>query len=138
LFQSLGSIYRPSLAYSLTLPLGQFEPTTIDSDNQPFGTVKEAIKAHVDLLLKQFVFEPNNYATWLQINHGVDHYLYQLWEAGELIGKTSQEAYRVNVGLGSTMTAEDILQGTLIVAITLFLKGEEDFLELTFRMQVAV
>ena len=41
----------------------------------------------------------------------------QQWRAGALAGPTPDKAFYVNIGLGETMTAQDILEGSMIVEI---------------------
>ncbi|HHG84359.1 MAG TPA: phage tail sheath family protein, partial [Bacteroidetes bacterium] len=55
------------------------------------------------------VFEPNNSTTWLKVKAMIDTYLYGLWERGALVGNAASDAFFVNIGLGKTMTPDDIL-----------------------------
>ncbi len=63
------------------------------------------------------VFEANDATTWLKVKGMIDSYLYGLWERGALAGPTAEGAYFVNVGLGKTMTAQQVLDGVMIVEI---------------------
>jgi phage tail sheath protein FI len=54
------------------------------------------------------VFEGNDATTWMKVKGMIESYLYGLWERGALAGPTPQSAYFVNVGLGTTMTTQDI------------------------------
>jgi len=47
----------------------------------------------------------------------IESYLYGLWEQGALAGTDQNSAYFVNVGLGKTMTAQDVLEGRMIVEV---------------------
>ena len=137
LFQSLGTIYKPSLAYKLTTALPKFAPLSLNLASEPFVLVKDAIKSNVDFLFQQFVFAPNTYATWLNMEYLVDIYLYGLWEAGDLKGETAADAYRIQIGLGKTMTGEDILNKTSRLVLSVCLNEPNDFTELTFSRQLA-
>ncbi|MFC5282495.1 hypothetical protein [Pedobacter alpinus] len=137
LFQSLGTTYKPSLAYQLTTVLPKFAPLSVNLNGEPFVLVKDAIKSNVDFLFQQFIFAPNTYSTWLNMEYLVDIYLYGLWEAGDLKGETAADAYRVQIGLGKTMTAEDILNKTSRLALTVCLDEPNDFTQLTFSRQLA-
>jgi hypothetical protein len=85
------------------------------------------------------VFEPNDAATWLKVKAMIESYLYGLWEQGALAGSTPEAAYFVNVGLGKTMTAQDILEGRMIVEIGVAAVRPAEFIILRFthKMQEA-
>jgi hypothetical protein len=85
------------------------------------------------------VFEPNDAATWLKVKAMVESYLYGLWEQGALAGPTPEAAYFVNVGLGKTMTTQDILEGRMIVEIGVAAVRPAEFIILRFthKMQEA-
>ena len=85
------------------------------------------------------VFEPNDTTTWLKVKAMIESYLYGLWEQGALAGSTPDAAYFVNVGLGKTMTAQDILEGRMIVEIGVAAVRPAEFIILRFshKMQEA-
>jgi phage tail sheath protein FI len=85
------------------------------------------------------VFEPNDATTWLKVKAMIESYLYGLWEQGALAGPTPDAAYFVNVGLGKTMTAQDILEGRMIVEIGVAAVRPAEFIILRFthKMQEA-
>lgn len=78
------------------------------------------------------VFEANDATTWLKVKALVDAYLYGLWQRGALAGPTPEAAYFVNVGLGKTMTTQDILEGRLIVEIGVAAVRPAEFIILRF------
>lgn len=78
------------------------------------------------------VFEPNDATTWLKVKGMIESYLYGLWQQGALAGSTSQTAYYVNVGLGTTMTQQDILEGRMIVEIGIAAVRPAEFIVLRF------
>lgn len=63
------------------------------------------------------VFEPNDANTWLRLKSMIENYLTSLWRDGALLGGKPQEAFYVRVGLGVTMTPQDILEGILRIEI---------------------
>jgi phage tail sheath protein FI len=85
------------------------------------------------------VFEANDATTWLKVKGMIDSYLYGLWEQGALAGPTPDKAYYVNVGLGKTMTAQDILEGRMIVEIGIAAVRPAEFIVIRFshKMQGA-
>jgi len=78
------------------------------------------------------VFEPNDATTWLKVKAMIESYLYGLWEQGALAGPKPESAYFVNVGLGKTMTTQDVLEGRLIVEIGIAAVRPAEFIILRF------
>lgn len=78
------------------------------------------------------VFEPNDATTWLKVKAMIDSYLFGLWEQGALAGSKPDQAYFVNVGLGKTMTSQDILEGRMIVEIGVAAVRPAEFVILRF------
>ncbi len=93
-----------------------------------FNTVEESCKKSTEFA----VFEPNDANTWLKVKSTIDSYLYGLWQQGALAGSTPEEAYFVNVGLGKTMTSQDILEGRMIVEIGVAAVRPAEFIILRF------
>lgn len=78
------------------------------------------------------VFEPNDATTWLKVKAMIESYLYSLWQQGALAGSKPESAYYVSVGLGKTMTAQDILEGRMIVTIGVAAVRPAEFIILRF------
>lgn len=78
------------------------------------------------------VFEPNDATTWLKVKAMIESFLYGLWEQGALAGPKPEAAYFVHVGLGVTMTAQDILEGRMIVEIGIAAVRPAEFIILKF------
>ncbi len=78
------------------------------------------------------VFEPNDATTWLKVKGMIESYLYGLWEKGALAGGKPESAYFVNVGLGKTMTAQDVLEGRMNVEIGVAAVRPAEFIVLRF------
>jgi phage tail sheath protein FI len=98
-----------------------------------FISVEESVKKATAFA----VFEPNDISTWLKVKGMIDSYLYTLWERGALQGTKAEQAYFVNVGLGKTMTPDDILAGKLIVEIGLAAVRPAEFIILRFSHKLA-
>jgi uncharacterized protein len=79
-----------------------------------------------------FVFEPNDANTWTKIRAMIENYLTLLWRDGALAGAKPEHAFFVKCGLGQTMTAQDILDGRLIVEIGLAAVRPAEFIILRF------
>ena len=78
------------------------------------------------------VFEPNTPATWLKVKAMIDSFLYGIWQQGGLAGTTEDQAYFVNVGLGKTMTSQDVLDGKMVVEIGVAAVRPAEFIVLKF------
>jgi phage tail sheath protein FI len=90
--------------------------------------VEQSIKAAI----QPFVFAANDAGTWISVTSMISNFLTNLWQAGGLMGSKPNEAFSVSCGLGSTMSAQDVLNGYMIVAVSLSLIRPAEFIELTF------
>jgi phage tail sheath protein FI len=88
------------------------------------------------LATKAYVFEPNVSGTWVTIKSMASNFLTGIWKRGGLAGASPEDAFSVHVGLGETMTAEDILEGILRVTILVALSRPAEFIEITFQQQM--
>lgn len=79
-----------------------------------------------------FVFEPNDGNTWVKVRAMIENYLTNLWRLGALAGSKPEQAFFVKVGLGQTMTSEDILSGKMIVEIGMAPVRPAEFIILRF------
>ncbi|MEM7105413.1 MAG: phage tail sheath C-terminal domain-containing protein [Bacteroidota bacterium] len=93
-----------------------------------FNMVEESVKKATE----QFVFEPNDANTWVKIKAMISNYLTTLWRQGALAGAKPEHAFRVSVGLNETMTAQDILEGKLVVEIAMAAVRPAEFIILRF------
>jgi phage tail sheath protein FI len=98
-----------------------------------FISVEESIKKATAFA----VFEANDISTWLKVKGMIDSYLYNLWSRGALQGSKPEDAYFVNVGLGKTMTSDDILNGRLVVEVGLAVVRPAEFIILRFAHKLA-
>lgn len=86
-----------------------------------------------------FVFEPNDAGTWVKVKAMIENFLVVQWRDGALAGAKPDDAFYVRVGLGSTMTAQDVLEGRMIVEIGMAVVRPAEFIVLRFshKMQEA-
>lgn len=86
-----------------------------------------------------FVFEPNDAGTWVKVRAMIENFLVVQWRSGALAGAKPEDAFYVRVGLGTTMTAQDILEGRMIVEIGMAVVRPAEFIVLRFshKMQEA-
>lgn len=93
-----------------------------------FNFVEESVKKAT----YRFVFEPNDANTWISVRAMIENFLTLQWRAGALQGAKPEQAFFVRVGLGQTMTADDILNGRLIVEIGMAVVRPAEFIVLRF------
>ncbi len=93
-----------------------------------FNMVEESVKKASG----KYVFEPNDANTWSKVRAMIENFLLLQWRAGALQGAKPEQAFYVKVGLGSTMTALDILEGRMIVEIGMAVVRPAEFIILRF------
>ncbi|HOY16511.1 MAG TPA: phage tail sheath C-terminal domain-containing protein [Haliscomenobacter sp.] len=90
------------------------------------------LEESISKAVERFVFEPNTQNTWVSVKGTIENFLTTQWQAGALAGTTAQQAFFVNVGLGVTMTAQDILEGRLIIDVGVAAVRPAEFIILRF------
>lgn len=97
-----------------------------------YNFVEESVKKAT----QQFVFETNDANTWVRVSTMIENFLTNLWRQGALAGATPNEAFFVKVGLGVTMTFDDILNGIMNVDIGLAVIRPAEFIVLRFSQKI--
>lgn len=97
-----------------------------------YNFAEESIKKATEFV----VFEPNDANTWVRTKAMIENFLTLQWRAGALAGATPEDAYFVNVGLGTTMTAQDILEGRMIIEIGMAVVRPAEFIILRFSHKI--
>lgn len=95
------------------------------------------IEQSAQLALKAYVFQPNEHNTWAAIKAMLENFLTNVWQAGGLQGATPGDAYSVQIGLGSTMTEQDILNGYLRVTLLIAIVRPAEFIVITLEQVMA-
>ncbi len=114
---------------------------TLDGNSQDWKYINVRrtltyIEQSVKNAARAYVFEPNNSATWVSIRASITGFLRSMWQAGGLAGGNPSEAFEVSVGLGSTMSPEDILEGLLKVTVKVALLRPAEFIVITFQQKM--
>ena len=94
------------------------------------------LEESIRLATKAYVFEPNDANTWVTIKSMIRNFLTGIWKRGGLAGAAPDDAFAVFVGLGETMTPEDILEGILRVTVLVAISRPAEFIEITFQQQM--
>ncbi|UZD21714.1 phage tail sheath subtilisin-like domain-containing protein [Algoriphagus halophytocola] len=90
--------------------------------------IEESVKKATEFV----VFEPNDANTWLRTKTMIENFLSKLWRDGALAGAKPEEAFFVRVGLGQTMSSQDILEGRMNIEIGLAAVRPAEFIILKF------
>ncbi|MCC7299287.1 MAG: phage tail sheath family protein [Bacteroidia bacterium] len=99
-----------------------------------YNMVEESIKKATEFV----VFEPNDAKTWMRVKTMCENFLTRMWQQGALAGAKPADAFFVNVGLGITMTSQDILEGRMNVEIGMAAVRPAEFIILKFSHKLAV
>lgn len=88
------------------------------------------------LAAKALVFEPNVSNTWVTVKSMIENFLTSVWKRGGLAGAVPTDAFSVHVGLGETMTPEDVLEGIMRITVLVAITRPAEFIEITFQQQM--
>lgn len=81
------------------------------------------------------VFERSGPFTWLKMQVVCETYLNGLWLNGALYGLTPSDAFQVEIGLGSTMTAADVNNGLVRMTVKIAAQRPAEFITISFTHQ---
>jgi len=68
----------------------------------------------------------------------IDNFLIELWLAGALQGTKKEHAFSVSVGLGKTMTRQDIDKGRMNMEIGMAVVRPAEFIMMRYSHKMAV
>jgi uncharacterized protein len=94
------------------------------------------LEQSIKFATKAYVFEANDANTWVTVKSMIRNFLTGIWKRGGLAGSSPDDAFSVHVGLGETMTSEDILEGILRVTVLVAVTRPAEFIEITFQQQM--
>ena len=114
---------------------------TLDGNSQDWRYINVRrtmifVEQSIKLAAKPYVYEPNTSATWVLVKSMISSFLNDLWKQGGLAGATSDAAYEVQVGLGSTMTPNDILDGIMKITVKVAVTRPAEFIVITFQQKM--
>ena len=95
------------------------------------------LEQSLKLAARAYVFEPNTSNTWAAVRSMITSFLTTIWKQGGLQGATPSDAFHVQCGLGSTMTAEDILNGDMNIMVAVAVTRPAEFIIINFTQQMA-
>ncbi len=94
------------------------------------------IEQSLKLATRAYVFEPNDGNTWITVKSMMVNFLTNLWKQGALAGSAPEQAFDVQIGLGSTMTPTDILEGKMLITVKVAVVRPAEFIVITFQQQM--
>lgn len=114
---------------------------TLDGNNLdwryiPVRRTMTYIEQSCKLAANAYVFQPNDKNTWEAVKAMIGNFLNTLWKEGALQGSKATDAFSVECGLGTTMTAEDILGGYMNVTIKVAVVHPAEFIVITFQQEM--
>lgn len=86
--------------------------------------------------MRAYVFDPNEENTRINVKSMMSNFLNGIWKHGGLAGAIYDDSYSVHVGLGDTMTSEDILNGIMRITLLVAITRPTAFIEITFQQQM--
>lgn len=116
---------------------------TLDGNSQdwrylPVRRTMMFLEQSCKLAAQAYVFAPNVKNTWEAVKAMISSFLTSIWKEGGLQGASASDAFSVDCGLGSTMTADDILNGLMNVTVKVAVVHPAEFIVITFQQQQAV
>ncbi|PHI19930.1 phage tail protein [Lewinellaceae bacterium SD302] len=114
---------------------------TLDGNSQDWRYISVRrtviyIEQSIKNALEPYVFEPNTSSTWSDVQAMIVNFLTNTWQTGALVGASPEDAFSVDVGLGSTMTQTDILNGIMRISAKIAVVRPAEFIVLTFEQQL--
>ncbi len=94
------------------------------------------LEQSIKMALRSYVFEPNDANTWVTVKSMIINFLTEKWKQGALAGASPDDAFDVQVGLGTTMTSLDILEGKMLITVKLAIVRPAEFIVVTFEQQM--
>ena len=115
---------------------------TLDGNSQDWRYISVRrtmtfLEQSVKLAARAYVFAPNNANTWAAVKSMISSFLTDVWKQGGLQGAKPSDAFQVNIGLGSTMTADDLLNGFMRVSVSVAVVHPAEFIVISFEQQMA-
>ncbi|WP_089048169.1 phage tail sheath C-terminal domain-containing protein [Flavobacterium hercynium] len=114
---------------------------TLDGNSQDWRYINVRrtlimIEQSLKLASRSYVFEPNDANTWVTVKSMMSNFLTNLWKQGALAGAAPEQAFDVQIGLGSTMTPTDILDGKMLITVKVAIVRPAEFIIITFQQQM--
>lgn len=115
---------------------------TLDGNSQDWRYISVRrtmtfLEQSIKLAARAYVFSPNDANTWAALQSMISSFLTSVWQQGGLQGASPNAAFGVNVGLGTTMTADDLLNGYMRISVKVAVVRPAEFIVISFEQQQA-
>ena len=115
---------------------------TLDGNSQDWRYISVRrtmtfLEQSIKLAARAYVFSPNDANTWAALQSMISSFLTEVWKEGGLQGASPAAAFSVSVGLGTTMTADDLLNGYMRVSVKVAVVHPAEFIVISFEEQQA-
>ncbi|WP_055442545.1 phage tail sheath family protein [Lacinutrix himadriensis] len=90
------------------------------------------------LATQAYMFEANDTNTWKAVKGIINSFLVSIWRQGGFQGSKPEHAFFIKCGLGETMTAQDILNGVMIVQVGVALLHPAEFIVFSFQQEMKI
>ncbi|AEE52209.1 phage tail sheath family protein [Haliscomenobacter hydrossis] len=114
---------------------------TLDGNSQDWRYVSVRrtvifIEQSIKYAVEPYVFAPNTAATWTNVKVMISNFLTNVWQSGALAGAMPDQAFSVDVGLGTTMTPVDVLDGIMRITVKIAVTRPAEFIVITLQQKM--
>lgn len=95
-----------------------------------------SVQMSVQAALRLLASRPNDAETWNVVRMMIEQFLHSRWREGAFLGSTQEEAFIVQVGLGRTMTPQDVAAGRMLVQVLVAPARPAEFVILQFTQRM--
>ena len=116
-------------------------PISLDGNSQDWRYISVRrtviyIEQSIKYAAEPYVFAPNVATTWSNVKAMITNFLTNAWQQGALAGAKADDAFTVDVGLGTTMTPVDILDGIMRISVKIAVTRPAEFIVITFEQKM--
>jgi phage tail sheath protein FI len=114
---------------------------TLDGNSQDWRYINVRrtmifIEQSLKQAMRAYVFYPNVVSTWSLVQSMVTAFLTSQWNQGALAGSTAAASFSVAIGLGLTMTADDILNGNMNLSVQVAVSHPAEFITINISQNI--
>ncbi len=114
---------------------------TLDGNSQDWRYISvrrtmTMLEQSCKLAARAYMFESNAANTWAAVKSMISSFLNSVWSDGGLQGASAADAFSVDIGLGTTMTSEDILNGIMRVSVKVAPVHPAEFIVISFEQEM--
>lgn len=134
-----GVAINPILEFDAGILVGGARTLKSNSEevgNIPSRRVLSIIETSIGSILAPYIFAENNEMTWRTAKQQIEIYLTDVWKEGAIQGADPATAFNIEVGLGTTMTPEDVEANIMRVTVKIALNRYDKYVTLNYTQEV--